>query len=616
MAAALEMVNARMPERADLPTNANSSEVEREFARWARRVRNRLALKSALVGAGGGVMLGAVGAGLAWWQRYGELRPWALASMATAGLVAGLIHARRRRWSDGEVALFLDARLDSQETITTALELGRSSEITPAAVEVVQAAALETLSKGEAGRTRPSLQKRANLLLPVGLAAALTFCFLPLPPAPAPPAKAPGSERVKMANLAGLDKIEALDQLNASTPEERERLRRIAEAARKLKAELANGLEKREALAQVARLRDDILAERMKFGDAANRAGLDAAVAALEQRKGLERAARALSEGDLVGFDEEMQRIANLAEKEDRKAALEALAEAAKAAKKKGSEALGKALEREQKKFEEAQAKAEALRELARELGNRVDQQGQEALEDYGESGNPEAQRKLTEALERALKRLSEEERKRLAENLKKKAQDSGGAMKPMTRAELDDLARKLGEKDADKLLEEQLRELARRDPSEDAKRERGLGDADRGGQEAQRGLGALPLPMPGQPGAGGDKPGAKGPKSDPAQQGNQGGPGSKHDEGQGNHDGETKAPDGKELRSKADARLLPGAPMHGATLGRAPARPGETANQLGTGSLGVVGQTEVGAVDGTDIPEEYREQVGRYFEP
>ena len=55
---------------------------------------------------------------------------------------------------------------------------------------------------------------------------------------------------------------------------------------------------------------------------------------------------------------------------------------------------------------------------------------------------------------------------------------------------------------------------------------------------------------------------------------------------------------------------------MHAATLGRAPARAGETANQLGTGTLGQVGPSEVGAVEGADIPEEYREQVGRYFEP
>jgi hypothetical protein len=73
---------------------------------------------------------------------------------------------------------------------------------------------------------------------------------------------------------------------------------------------------------------------------------------------------------------------------------------------------------------------------------------------------------------------------------------------------------------------------------------------------------------------------------------------------------------DVKELRSKATTQILPGAPMHAATQGRAPARTGETANQLGTGTLGKVGPAEVGAVEGADIPEEYREQVGRYFEP
>ncbi|HVJ18757.1 MAG TPA: hypothetical protein VM686_25220, partial [Polyangiaceae bacterium] len=399
-------------------------------------------------------------------------------------------------------------------------------------------------------------------------------------------------------------------------PEERERLRRIAEAARKLKAELAQGMEKREALAAVAKLRDDIAAERMKFGDAANRAGLDAAIAELSRHQGLERAARALSEGDLVAFDEEMQRIANLAESEDRDAAKQALEDAAKAAKEKGAEALSKALERERKKLDEAQAKAEALRELARELGDALGQEGQQALEDYGESGSPEAQRRLTESMERALRGLSEEERKRLAENLKKRASSGGGAMQPMTRQELEELARKLGEKDADKLLEEQLRELARRDPSADAERERGLGDADRGGAEAQKGLGA-PIPSPGQPGSG--KPGnqgSQGPKQDSLNQNGQGGPGSKKDEGQGKHDGETKALEGDALRSKAGAKLLPGASMHGATLGRTPGRAGESANQLGTGSLGAVGPTEIGAVEGTDIPEEYREQVGRYFEP
>ena len=55
---------------------------------------------------------------------------------------------------------------------------------------------------------------------------------------------------------------------------------------------------------------------------------------------------------------------------------------------------------------------------------------------------------------------------------------------------------------------------------------------------------------------------------------------------------------------------------MHGATLGRAPARPGETANQAGNGAIGEAAPGEVSGVERSEVPEEYREQVGRYFQP
>jgi hypothetical protein len=70
------------------------------------------------------------------------------------------------------------------------------------------------------------------------------------------------------------------------------------------------------------------------------------------------------------------------------------------------------------------------------------------------------------------------------------------------------------------------------------------------------------------------------------------------------------------ELRAKANVQRSGVGPMHAATLGRAPARPGDTANQRGTGSLGSVAPGEVGAIEQSEVPEEYREHVGRYFEP
>lgn len=205
---------------------------------------------------------------------------------------------------------------------------------------------------------------------------------------------------------------------------------------------------------------------------------------------------------------------------------------------------------------------------------------------------------------------MTEEERKRLAERLRQNLGSGGeGQQSPMTAEELEELAKRLEQKGAEDRLREQLRELARRDPSEDAERERGLGEAERGGSDAERSLGAIPMPLGQGQGSG------KGPQQEAPQTGGDG-KGQGDGPGTGKHDGKTAPLDVKELRSKAGGKLLPGAPMHAGTLGRAPARTGETANQLGTGALGRVGPTEVGAVEGAEIPEEYREQVGRYFEP
>lgn len=571
-------------------------------------MRGLVALRTLLLGVAAGAVGGALLAAFAWWQRLGTLRPVALAACVGAGLVAGAVLAIRRRWSDADVALYLDAKLGSSEAIVTAVE-PRDTEAHAAARE----RATQLLGSAEARRTGPRVLTRLHALFPVASAAAVWLSVIPLPPRPAAPPRPPGAERVTLKELAGLERIEALAELGGANPAQEERLKKLAAEAKKLREDLAKGLEKREALARIARLRDEVNAERLRFGDRENRAGLDAAVSELEKNKLTGKAGRALSAGDITAFDAEMQRLAALAEKEDRDAARKALDEAHKAAKEKGAKALAETLEREKKKLEEAEAKMEALRELARELGNSLDEDGRRALWEANESGSPDAQRRLAEALDRALAGMTEEERKRLAERLRQNSsQGGGGQQSPMTKEELEELAKRLEQKGAEDKLREELRELARRDPSEDAQRERGLGEAERGGSDAERSLGAIPMPM-----GNGQAPG-KGPQQELPKSGGQDGKGqgSGKDEGTGNHDGKTAPLDVKELRSKAGGKLLPGARMHAGTLGRAPARAGETANQLGTGALGKVGPTEVGAVEGAEIPEEYREQVGRYFEP
>jgi hypothetical protein len=308
-----------------------------------------------------------------------------------------------------------------------------------------------------------------------------------------------------------------------------------------------------------------------------------------------------------------MQKLANRAELSDREAAKEALQESAKAAREKGAQALADALDAERRLFDKREAHAQILRDFAQGLKQKLSSEAQEDLKEFGRSGSPQAEQRLSDALERALEGLTPEERKRLQERMQKQLEDADGDATPLSKKQLEEMAKQLATDGGVEALEKELRELAKPEPSDDSKRERGLGDADRGGSAAERGLGAVPIPVDGDgpPGSTDKSGGGNGDRSEGS-----GGPGSRHDTGAGDHAGSTPEIVGKELRSKAEAHVQAGAPMHAATLGRAPARAGETANQLGTGSLGSAQQTEVGAVDHSDIPEEYREQVGRYFEP
>ena len=588
------------------------SDFQRAFRSLANRVHRRHAGRLALTGAALGLSLGALGALALWALRLGEWRPLS-AGLGALGAIAGATLAARRRWSESDVALYLDARLNSEETLTTALAARGSEE--PALSHVLERAG-SVLDNADLKRLKPRLWSRWHALLPAALTAITVVSLLPLPAAPKPAPAAPGAERVQIENLKGLERIEALGHLQGQNPEQDERLKKLAEQAKKLREALAQGLEKREALSEIAKLRDGIAAERLKLGDRQNRPGLDAALRAFANREALRDAQKALGNGDLTAFDDEMQKLANRAESSDRKAAKDALEEAAKEARAKGAKGLADALDAQKRLFERRESHADALRELALGLKGKLSPEALEDLKEFGSSGSPEAEKRLADGLERALEGLTPEERKRLAERMGRELEGASGDASPMTKKQLQEMAKQLGRKEGIEQLKKQLKELAKPEPSEDAKREQGLGDAERGGSAAQRGLGAMPIPMEGD-----GMPGSGGPGSKPDSTGKgdtSAGPGSKHDSGTRDHHGSTPEIAAKELRSKADARLVPGAPMHGATLGRAPARPGETANELGlgSGSLGDAQKTEVGAVDHADIPEEYREQVGRYFEP
>ncbi|WP_437732365.1 hypothetical protein [Sorangium sp. So ce1335] len=605
------------------------------FARWSRRVRRRLALELVLTGAAAGMVLGAAGAATAWQTRHGALRPW-MAAGGLIGAAAGAAAARRRRWSDPNVALFLDGKLGSSESISTAVELaaaeptgvGGPGGTASAAHDVVLAHAAAALEGATAQQVRARLWRPWHAGAPLAAVLIGYLSWLPLPPAPAAAAPPPGAEQVRLAEIAGLERVIQLAEIDARDGEQRERLKKLAEDAKALRQKLRSGVERREAQADIGRLRDAITAERLSLGEGEQRQGMESALGRLGEEPALKRAAKALGDRDLVAFDEEMERLANRLEKEDRERARKTLEEAAEAARRAGAPGVAKALEEQRKLLDQRGQEADKLRELAEALGEALDDEGREALGNLGRTGSDKDARRLADSLEKALEKLSPEERKQLAERLKQQLASSPGDARgePTSEEQMRQLARQLETPEGQQQLEEHLRRLAQEGgpSSEESERQRALDDAQRGADEAEGQLGGTPLPTPvaggsGRSGSGSGDPGQGGQQGSPAGgSGNQGPGQAGHSEGggRGNHDGQTGAIAGGELRSRASARLNPGRPMPGIVMGRTAGRPGDTANVQGEGALGVVGPQEVGGVERSDVPEEYREQVGRYFQP
>ena len=92
------------------------------------------------------------------------------------------------------------------------------------------------------------------------------------------------------------------------------------------------------------------------------------------------------------------------------------------------------------------------------------------------------------------------------------------------------------------------------------------------------------------------------------------GGVGSKPDGGSQEHGAGTAPVAAQSVRARASAKLNPGAPNAGSVLGRTPGRVGETARSGGEGGLSTAAPGEISGADRSEIPREYREQVGRYF--
>ncbi len=222
------------------------------FERWSGRVRARLALRRVLTGAAIGLLLGAGAAAALWRTRHGGQRL-AGAAGGFLGAAVGMTVARRKRWSDGDVALYLDARLAANEAIATALELDGDRDTPGGAVVVSHATAALANATPQAVGAR--LLRPSHVALPAAVVAIGWISVAPFPALPPGPAAAPGTETVALTHLEGLEKVLALAGVRARDEAQRERMNKLANDARRLREELRAGMAKRDAQSEIARLK-------------------------------------------------------------------------------------------------------------------------------------------------------------------------------------------------------------------------------------------------------------------------------------------------------------------------------------------------------------------------
>jgi hypothetical protein len=587
--------------------NADTDGFDAIFAQLARRTRIRLAGRFVLHGGGIG-LVGAAAAVLAW-TRFAALSSRGAVGFAGVGVglgvAAALVLARRRSWTDPEVALFFDQKLCTKEAIVTAVELRVPGS--------ARRAALCALRSAPRGAVSVPVIRRSHL---GGVLAILLFALATrVPPVHhAARPKAP-AEAVVVVKAPALEAVERLAKLSARDDAQRERLAFLAREARKLHDDLAKGLEKREAQDRAARLAESVRNERLTLGAGEERRGLETAIAALERDDATRHAAAALGDHDLASMDRDLERHANAREERDRGRAKKALEDAEQAARAAGAPGVAKAIADERARLEKRAARASALRDLAAAIGGADTKDTLRALDDAPSDANAEA---LAGALADALSKLSKEEHERLAAKLRETTKHP----KNLSAKELEDLAKQASTASGLKQIEQRLREMAtERETTSESERDQALGEAQRGAEDMDGELGGgAPKPGPGTSAPSANPAKGSGPKGATPIPGGVGegeaSTGSHHDTGRGNHAGATERLGSSSFKARAHGPLNGASMMPGTTTTWKPGEAGGTADVVGRGALGTVGATEILGTERSEIPEEYREQVHKYFRP
>lgn len=591
-----------------------SESFEEALERAARPIRARMVLRRALSGLGLGLLAGAALGGVAYALRF-DPRPLVVGVAAAAGAVAGAVVAHTRRLTLHEVSLYLDAKLASSEAISTALAVKDEES---AVARFIRDKAEGILQSAPQRGARPSVFSRFHAIVPAGAALSVAVCLVELPPLPPAPPPVPGAELVEEGAVTELDRvIEALERVTPRDAAQEKRIAELREKASNLKEKIKKGTTKRELQSELSELSQGVLAEKLSFGEGDERAGLERALGELGDQS-LEGAKQALEDRDLTALDEEMARLANQLEKESRDKARKALEDAAKAAREEGADAVAKSLEKRAEKLAAEGKKADDLKNTAKALEDKLSEQGKADLEKLKQEGDPEAKQRLAEEVKKTLENMTPAEREALIEGLSKQVQAAKDAS---SKADVKDpsnpsaapdpealarLAEQLKSKEGQEELRKNLEKLAQGEQaSPDAESQELL-------RQAQAELDAARKRMAeqGQPGGPPGAAGSGSPDQGAPSPGGSGGPQTKK------RGKPTPMSSNKALKSRANTPIRNGKTLPSLKTGRAPSRPGETANRVGTGELGRVGPDEVGGVSRSEVPEEYREQVGRYFEP
>lgn len=557
------------------------------FAARARRVRAALAARLVLDGATAGAAATAAAAvALAALGRpiFGAFAP------LGAGIAAATAVAIRRRWSDSDVALFLDARLGSNEAITTAVGSDGDGDV----ATHVAAMAVQALSPSSARTVRPRILFRVHAVLPLALAVAvLAPRFVPRPAVVAPAPKASQHVRVQLQELKQVDELK---RLAARTADEHARREALAGRAKALAERAAKGVDRRDALDALAKLRESVNTERATLRTSA--AGREAAARALSQHPETGAAAEALRRADVVAFDREMERIARSLEQRSRKAALTALSRAREAALAQKDGELAEILDEQRRLLKRREEPSEVLRELSRLLGDALPKDRGRALSRLDRQSGTNANN-LAEALASAVQGLTKAERERLAEAL---TQQAAGAQSEsvLSKDDLERLAKALASPEGIEALRRELKALSETPASDASLRERALAAIDLAIAGAESRV-ASAGPASANPGEGQGTSEANGAKDEG------GGPGT--------HGGATPPLAVSSFPARAQGAPLGGIPI-GQVPGVSPALPVAVQHLPRREALEAARPRELGAVERSNVPREYREQVGRYFAP